>query len=52
MKHAAAIVLAVLIIAASLFAEYRIIMTNMEPRVEDDVILVEVFGQVDCYEVG
>lgn len=44
-------VFAVILIALSvMFAEYRIIMRNLEPHVSGNLIAVEVFGQVDYYD--
>ena len=43
------IALSTVLLASLMFAEYRVIMHNLEPRVSGNCIVVEVFGQADYY---
>ena len=39
------------LIFAAMVAEYRVIMVNIHPYVSEDVVYLEVFGQVDAYDL-
>lgn len=52
MKRLLATVLAIALIALAMFAEYRFIMHNISPSVENNCIYLEVFGLVDEYEIN
>ena len=44
------IILAVLVIAAIMYAEYRYIMLNLTPSIGDNgTVYIEIFDQVDEY---
>jgi hypothetical protein len=43
----------IIIIVSIMLAEYRFIMTNINPYIIDNnTVHIEFFGQVDEYEVG
>lgn len=47
------IILAILILAALMYAEYRYIMLSISPSVGDNgTVYLEVFGQVDEYNTN
>ena len=51
MKKFIKIAIAMLSIALLMFAEYRYIMRNLEPRInENGNISIEMFGQIDEYD--
>lgn len=39
------------LVFAAMVAEYRVIMVNIHPYVSEDVVYLEVFGQVDAYDL-
>jgi hypothetical protein len=52
MKKAITIIVAIIMLLGIMFAEYRYIMTNINPYKGDgNTVYLEVFGQVDEYEM-
>lgn len=53
MKKKIAIVLAIIVaVFVLMFAEYRFIMCNQHPYYgENDTLYIEIFGQIDEYDV-
>lgn len=50
MKKIITVVLSIVLLASIMFVEYRYIMTNIKPyKGKDNIIYVEIFGQVDTY---
>lgn len=43
--------IAAILILALMYAEYRCIMVNITPSVDNGTVYLEVFGQVDEYEM-
>ena len=50
-KKILCITLFILALASLMIAEYRFIMVNLCPSVDDDAIYIEFFGQVDAYDI-
>lgn len=52
MKKAIKIILALVVLLAIMYGEYRYIMTNISPyKGNDNTVYLEIFGQVDEYEM-
>lgn len=50
-KKLICIALLILALATIMVAEYRFIMVNLCPYIEEDTIYIEIFGQVDAYDM-
>lgn len=49
-KKIVAIIAIIMAVCALMYVEYRYIMTNQCPYLDDNgTVYIEVFGQVDCY---
>lgn len=44
------VIIAIMLILSLMFAEYRIIMRNIEVHLMGDIAAVEVFNHVDYYD--
>ena len=52
MKKAITIILTIIMLLGIMFAEYRYIMLNLSPsKGNDGTVYIEIFGQVDEYEI-
>lgn len=50
MKKIITVILSIVLLASIMFVEYRYIMANIKPyKGKDNIIYVEIFGQVDTY---
>ena len=51
-KNLVAIIVIIMAVLALMYAEYRYIMINQCPYIaEDNTVYIEIFGQVDSYDV-
>lgn len=44
-------IIAAILVLLLMYAEYRYIMVNIKPSVDNGTVYLEVFGQVDEYEL-
>ena len=51
MKKVVCTLTIVLALCVMMFAEYRFIMTNLQPTINGEEISIEFMGMVDVYEV-